>query len=157
MKCFLFSFYQNICIFSKNSKIGYILLKDKTNFKIHGASSLALFNENPEFIMCIDLNIANYNFSKIVTAVSPTTITEFTKMLNETVDYLLNPPQISVFEKLQCPSALIRTFTMRRDFHLGGDLTKQEIDYYTDPQDEKIVFFSSKSKSDLKKIAETLY
>lgn len=69
-KCILSAFFQNICLYSGNPKLGYTLLNRNLNIKIYGTSVLNLQGIFPKWILCHDICRADYNYCKIASEVS---------------------------------------------------------------------------------------
>lgn len=70
-KCILGAYFQNICIFSGEPKLGYTLLNHNINLKIYGSSCLTLQGIYPKWIICAEIfkSQNNCNFARLAMGV----------------------------------------------------------------------------------------
>ena len=76
LKCFLAAFYPNVCLYTNVPMVGYSLLRDNLTLRVHGGSSLALAQDYPQYIFCIDINKTTFNNSKLVSVIQQDWISE---------------------------------------------------------------------------------
>jgi len=105
LKCFLAAFYPNVCLYTNVPMIGYSLLRDNLTLRIHGGSSLALAQDYPKYVFCIDINKTTFNNSKLVSVIQQDWLSEIfpgfeenprLKFLTKTFSFIhFNIPRLS--------------------------------------------------------------
>lgn len=55
LRCFLSSYYPDICVYNGNPYVGYTMVKNHQVLRIYGTCSLSVLNSFPKYIICADL------------------------------------------------------------------------------------------------------
>ena len=55
IKCFLSSYFQNLCVYSNNDDIGYTLIHEMINVNLVKSTSLVLNQNLPKWIFCLEI------------------------------------------------------------------------------------------------------
>ena len=113
LKCFLSSYFQNICVYSNNEDIGYTLIREMINVNLDKSTSLVLNQNFTKWIFCLEITKSEKTKSKIasycdidwIKEVVPSSFLEYYNIIN----YDINP----VYKELKCmriPTVLIKSF-----------------------------------------------
>ena len=77
IKCFLSSFFQNICLYSDSPEIGYTLIREMQNIKLYSTSALVLTETYPKWIITYEITQTNNNsYTKVANKVDISWIKE---------------------------------------------------------------------------------
>jgi len=167
LKCFLKAFYQNVCLYTGISQLGYILLRDNMILKLHGASSLALLQEYPKYLFCLDINKANYNHTKVVSKIQQEWIEELFPGYKEKENFKFLNNQYK-FHKLIAPRLgrqVLKTFLDYKQIELEDNPEYQGISFFADFKEGELIAYTysqdfdqvkQKMRSALKETIQTL-
>ena len=147
-KCFLTAFYPNVCVYTGIPQLGYALLRDDMILKIHGSSSMALLQENPQYVICLDINKAAYNNAKIVTKVEKKWFEElFPKYeADGNLKFLSKTYNFQKFIIPRLGRQILRFFVDQKNPEIQDIAETTEHSFFVDFREEMLVGYTSSGK-----------
>jgi len=149
LKCFLRAFYPNLAVYTGIPQLGYALLRDDMILKIHGSSVLALLQEYPRYLICLDINKAAYNNTKVATRIEAEWLEQLFPKYEENPNLKFLSKTYN-FQKYTIPRLgrqILRYFTDQNNPEIAEIAETAEHSFFVDFKEERLVGYTSTSAS----------
>jgi len=147
LKCFLRAFYPNLAVYTGIPQLGYALLRDDMILKIHGSSVLALLQEYPKYLICLDINKAAYNNTKVATSIEAEWLEQLFPKYEENPNLKFLSKTYN-FQKYTIPRLgrqILRYFTDQNNPEIAEIAETAEHSFFVDFKEERLVGYTSSS------------